>query len=269
MRRFNLGRYPPAHPEPPAKRPLARRGAGAGLARAWRVGVLVVLLAVTGCGLFGGDEDEPPPEPPPPPAVEVPMPPPGDARLEVVVTASPLVNPDLNGRPSPVVVRIYQLNAPDPFSQADFFQLYEKDAETLGGTALGRRELILQPAGVQSIAAARNAEATHVGVTAGYRKYDEAQWRAITPLPGDRDARVRVVLESLKVEVTGQWGQYWNPKRPNEMPQAGGINPNADDDPQIPNVGAEDVKTTVDTGRAAADAPDTLEDLNTLQRDFF
>jgi len=234
-----------------------------------RAVVPFVAAILAGCGLFGGDEETPPPEPPPPPAVEVPMPPPGDARLEVVVTASPLVNPDLNGRPSPVVVRIYQLNAPDPFSQASFFQLYEKDAETLGGTALGRQELILQPAGVQSIAAARNAEATHLGVVVGYRKYDEAQWRAITPLPGDRDARVRVVLESLKAEVTGQWGQYWTPKRPTEMPQPGGINPNADPNPKIPSVGVDDAKTAVDAGRTIADPTGTLDDVKTLRRDFF
>src|SRR3546814_5877148 len=47
------------------------------------------------------------------------------------LTAAPDVNPDASGRPSPVVVRIYQLASPTAFAAADFFQPYQQEAAVL------------------------------------------------------------------------------------------------------------------------------------------
>src|SRR5262245_41026995 len=56
------------------------------------------------------------------------------------------VNPDRGGRPSPIVVRIYELKSVAAFNGADFFSLYDKEQETLGSELIGREEYQLHPA---------------------------------------------------------------------------------------------------------------------------
>ena len=55
------------------------------------------------------------------------------------------VNPDLNERPSPVVVTIYQLSSRTIFDNQDFFSLYENAQTILGPDLLTKQELELQP----------------------------------------------------------------------------------------------------------------------------
>src|SRR5262249_8170664 len=54
-------------------------------------------------------------------------------------------NPDPRGRLSPIVVRLYELKSAATFSSADFFSLFDKESETLGGDLVGRDEYDLRP----------------------------------------------------------------------------------------------------------------------------
>ena len=66
---------------------------------------------------------------------------------EVVIRikSSPDLNPDINGRPSPIVVRIYALQSDDVFNSAGFFALYGKENTILGNTLVAREELEISP----------------------------------------------------------------------------------------------------------------------------
>ncbi len=154
-------------------------------------------LAVSGCGLFGSDK----PEEPAPKPEAVPMKPPEGATLQVTIVASPLVNPDLNGRPSPILVRIYQLTNDELFKQADFQALYERDREVLLDTAVGRHEMIMGPGGIRAITTSVKPEARFIAVMAAYRKIDEATWKISVPLLGKTDTVLRADIQRLKVEL--------------------------------------------------------------------
>ncbi len=78
------------------------------------IGVLALLAACAGG--------------PPKPAV---------AKAQLVVASD--VNPDAEGRASPVVVRVYQLKEEGAFNSADFFALFDKEQETLGAEPAGAR----------------------------------------------------------------------------------------------------------------------------------
>src|SRR5262249_28424185 len=65
--------------------------------------------------------------------------------VELTITAADDINPDAAGRASPVVLRIYQLAAGTQFQAADFFQLFEKEAPTLGPDLVAREEVIVAP----------------------------------------------------------------------------------------------------------------------------
>ena len=72
--------------------------------------------------------------PPPPPPV-----------VTVTITASAQQNPDTSGHPSPVAVRIFQLNATAKFERADVYALIDREQQTLGADDAGSQEFVLAP----------------------------------------------------------------------------------------------------------------------------
>ena len=56
-------------------------------------------------------------------------------------------DPDLRGRPSPVVARVYEIRGLGTFNSAEFFSLVKKEAEALGASLIGREEYDLPPRG--------------------------------------------------------------------------------------------------------------------------
>lgn len=160
--------------------------------------LLCLCLAVfmlPGCGLIS--------KKPPPKEIEI-KPAPAEATLDVIAVASPLVNPGPDGLPQPVVMRVYQLNAETAFANASFRQLWESDAETLGPTMLGKTELYLAPAEVQRIKANMIEGTTIIAVVVGFRNFEEAKWRAMVGLQGEKKIKLKVDLKTLSVEMGPQ-----------------------------------------------------------------
>jgi type VI secretion system protein VasD len=114
----------------------------------------------------------------PPPAEKAP--PPTTIRAQLQATAD--VNPDIDGRPSPVVVRFYELRSVGGFQSADFFSLYDNEAGTLGPELLAREAFTMRPGEQRSVTKTAEPEAQFVAVMAGYRDIDSARWRATLEL---------------------------------------------------------------------------------------
>ena len=53
-------------------------------------------------------------------------------KLDLKLAASEDLNPDLRGRPSPIVVRLLELKNPSSFNNADFFSLYQRPKDFKG-----------------------------------------------------------------------------------------------------------------------------------------
>jgi type VI secretion system protein VasD len=108
------------------------------------------------------------------------------------------VNPDGSGRPSPVVVRVYQLKTDGAFSAADFFPLFDDDQKALGPELVSRDEFILAPAEQKSVDLTLSGETRYVGAVAAFRDIRNAQWRGVVPAPRKGLAvsieRARIVL---------------------------------------------------------------------------
>ena len=155
----------------------------------------VVAVSLAGCGL--GQKKPPPTE------IEI-KPAPAAASLDVIAVASPLVNPGPDGLPQPVVMRLYQLNAETAFANASFRQLWEADAETLGPTMLGKTELYFAPGEVQRVKANLIEGTTIVAVVVGFRNFEEAKWRAMVGLQGDKKFKLKADLKTLSIELGPQ-----------------------------------------------------------------
>lgn len=109
--------------------------------------------------------------------------PPKQNKARMTISAQANVNPDGTGRPSPIVVRVYQLKAEDKFSSADFFALFDDDQKTLGGDLLGREEAEMTPGEKREIQFPVSREAKFVGVLAAYRDIRNSRWRAVQAAP--------------------------------------------------------------------------------------
>lgn len=149
-------------------------------------------LAV-GLSACGGDE----PMPPPPPEQQA-----SPTTAEVLIVASPLLNPDANGRPSPVVVRLYELSTASSFNASDFYQLYETPEDTLGADLLAKEQLILQPGELRTVARNLKPETTALGMIVAYRFIGSADWRAVVAIEPNQQNLLTAELLSLEASLT-------------------------------------------------------------------
>jgi type VI secretion system protein VasD len=127
--------------------------------------------------------------------------PPENARLELVATASPLINPDLDGRPSPMVLRVYLLTSQEKFKQADFGQLFEAPEKALDATLLKTQDVILTPGGVKEATIKLPPDTLAVGLVGAFRQYEKAKWRASALVGGNRKTKLKIVATTLAVEI--------------------------------------------------------------------
>jgi len=104
-------------------------------------------------------------------------------KVKAVVTAVEELNPDYQGRPSPVNIIVFQLVSADAFSNADFFSLFEPEAAVLGGDMLARTQMLLKPGESREWVAEFSKETRFVGVVAAFRDIENAQWRSTVALP--------------------------------------------------------------------------------------
>lgn len=98
-------------------------------------------------------------------------------KLNLKLTASDQLNPDLNGRPSPIVVRLLELKHPVAFENADFFSLYERAKESLDPDMVATEELELRPGETVELKLSIKEGSHYVGVLASYRDLADTQWR--------------------------------------------------------------------------------------------
>lgn len=180
-----------AHSAPGARlRPVPKSSRSFG---AKVLAALVVAMSLSGCG----------PKKPPPTEIEIKAAP-AEASMDFMIVASPLINPGVDGQPAPVVMRIYQLNGETNFVNASFRQLWEEDAKTLGPTMLGKSEVFLTPGGVERVKSELIKGTTIVAVVVGFRSFEEAKWRAMVPVQGDKRFKFKADLKTSSVELGPQ-----------------------------------------------------------------
>jgi type VI secretion system protein VasD len=117
------------------------------------------------------------------------------------IAAASDVNPDASGRPSPVVIRVYQLQDDAAFRGVDYFVLFDDERKALGADFVSRREYVLAPAEQRKIEVELALEAKFVGVLAAYRDIRNAQWRAVVPA-ARKDFGIAIGRARVELTVT-------------------------------------------------------------------
>lgn len=118
-------------------------------------------------------------------------------RLDITLRADHQLNPDLNGRPSPVVLKLLELRRPVTFQSMDFFSLYQRTDHVMEQDFVASEEFELRPG--ESIALKLKLEegSRYVGLLAAYRNLPETRWRhVIQIIPEQQNHAVFILGES-------------------------------------------------------------------------
>jgi type VI secretion system protein VasD len=125
----------------------------------------------------------------------------GPPLVQGTIKAEPAVNPDRGGRPSPIVVRVYELKAVAAFNGADFFSLYDKEQETIGADLVGREEFLLQPSESRQYRRQFQPDTKFIGVIGAYRDLEQSRWRQVMPVPAKGKATVTIGVQARAITL--------------------------------------------------------------------
>lgn len=127
--------------------------------------------------------------------------PPSPTEVTGTLQAAANVNPSASKRPSPLMVRVYELKSVAAFNNADFISLYQRDQAELGTEMVGREEIILNPGDSRPINKLTASETRFVGVFAAYRDLDHAKWRGVVAIQPGQKQRILINAEELSISA--------------------------------------------------------------------
>ena len=120
-----------------------------------------------------------------------------EVKLKASMQAVHYLNPDIKGIPSPLVINIYQLKSTKLFKNISYKQLIDNPADHLGTTLIEQSKIEIRPGQHKYINEYLNFDTNFVGIVAGYRNIDKANWRSILQVAErTKKIKVRVSLES-------------------------------------------------------------------------
>ena len=123
-------------------------------------------------------------------------------KVNLKLTANDQLNPDLNGRPSPIVISLFELKHPVAFENADFFSLYERAKDALTPDLVASEELELRPGETVELKLSVEEGSRFVGVLAAYRDLPDTQWRYTVQLTPQGVTEADLTLDQAGIHST-------------------------------------------------------------------
>ena len=120
--------------------------------------------------------------------------------LQISATAD--VNPDLQGRPSPIILHVLELNSEEQFNRLDYMSLTQSSGAALGPDLLGKTRLVLSPGDNRNLPLELNPQTTFIGLVAGYRDIDNAAWRTSIAITQGDTKGIYITLEHQSIITT-------------------------------------------------------------------
>ncbi len=121
--------------------------------------------------------------------------------LALSILVDPQVNPDLNGRPSPMVLRVYQLKRDLQFRSSDFFSLYDNDIKVLSGDLVGWDEYVLNPGQVLEVELGLNQGVRYLAFLGAFSDLDNAVAKLTTEVDAEDPEPLRILLTASQLRL--------------------------------------------------------------------
>lgn len=124
---------------------------------------------------------------------------------QVELLADANVNPDIKNRPSPIVIRVFELRADAAFEASSFFSLQDKPEQVLGQEMIATDRIIMRPGEKKLFNRPGSVDARSIGLIAEYRDLEANRWRKVIPLPPPKQLNLykfwQTSPDQLKVRV--------------------------------------------------------------------
>jgi type VI secretion system protein VasD len=108
------------------------------------------------------------------------------------IQVSPQVNPSASKRPSPLLVRVYELKSVATFNAADFMSLYQRDQAELAADLVAKEEYVLAPGEAKTFTKLLAPDTRFLGVIAAFRDLEHSRWRSVMPIQPGQQVVIRV-----------------------------------------------------------------------------
>lgn len=103
--------------------------------------------------------------------------------FELTIVASERLNPTELGRPSPVVVKVFELADRGFFRSADIFTLLGDEGAAPHAEVIDVQGFSMMPGEIRVVRRLATLGARYIGVVAGYRDIERSVWRDVAVLP--------------------------------------------------------------------------------------
>jgi type VI secretion system protein VasD len=168
-----------------------------GVMKGWLIAAVAAFaLLVAGCG--GKDKAAPP------------------TVVKSSLQTSADLNPDLRGRASPLLLRIYELKSASTFNAADFYSLFDKDEQLMAADIQGREEISVMPGDRKTFERQFKPDSKFIAVLGAYRDIEHARWRAVYEIAPAKTTLVSIYVGKLALSITGE--QQEEPKKKKLLP---------------------------------------------------
>lgn len=121
--------------------------------------------------------------------------------MELRISATTDVNPDVESRPSPIVLHVLQLTDVEAFNRAEYFSLSRNDAAALGGDVLNKTEIVMKPGDARDVRLELNQQTAYLGFVAGYRDIEHARWRVSEAVRPGKTDWISLSLNAKEVSI--------------------------------------------------------------------
>lgn len=127
---------------------------------------------------------------------------PKPAQVAGTIEASTQLNPSASKRPSPVLVRVYELKSAASFNSADFMSLYERDQQALSTDLLGRDEYLVAPGESKKFNKTLAPDTRFIGVVAAFRDLERSRWRSVVAIQPGQKQQLLIRAAELSVDAS-------------------------------------------------------------------
>jgi type VI secretion system VasD/TssJ family lipoprotein len=125
----------------------------------------------------------------------------------------PNANPDATGRPSPVMIQMYELRSDLLFKQAEMLPLFSDPVGALGADLVAYDEMTILPGQAYVLEYEPTPETKFVGVMASFRQSAaKGPWKVIVPINPEGQSKIGLELNSASlVLIPPDKVKKWDP----------------------------------------------------------
>ena len=127
--------------------------------------------------------------------------------IEATLVGGPNLNPNLEGRASPVVVRLFELKRTAAFEAASFSALFDRPKETLGDDLISQEEFLLRPGEIRHHDRSGAPSAAALGLAAAFRTLEGDSWRLIVPVAAGGHNLLLIDFDQHRIQAPFQPGR--------------------------------------------------------------